>query len=100
MSAIKLWGVLSSSIYPPDEPPLPASVHIRRALGGPVLSLIVTFVSSILLFLLPPGTILWWLALYFIADNLLVFTLGALLPLGFTDGTTLLRWLRKPGPPQ
>jgi hypothetical protein len=96
MSAIRLWGVLSSSVYPPDEPSLPPSVHIRRALGGPILSLVITLISSIFLFLLPPGTILWWLVFFFVADNLLVFTLGALLPLGFTDGTTLLHWVRRP----
>jgi hypothetical protein len=31
---IRLWGVLSSIRYPTDEPPLPAAVHARRALGG------------------------------------------------------------------
>src|SRR5437762_2401341 len=35
MTGIRLWGVLSSSLYPTDEPVLPLSVHIRRAMGGP-----------------------------------------------------------------
>ncbi len=35
-------------------------------------------------------------ALFFFLDNLLVLTLGALLPLGFTDGSTILRWRAKP----
>jgi hypothetical protein len=33
-----------------------------------------------------------FLLLFFFLDNLLVFTLGAFLPLGFTDGSTLLRY--------
>src|SRR4051812_22543551 len=34
MVGIHFWGLLSSSRYPADEPVLPRSVHIRRALGG------------------------------------------------------------------
>ncbi len=29
-------------------------------------------------------------------DNLFIFTIGSLLPLGFTDGSTLLHWWGKP----
>ncbi|MGA7730436.1 MAG: hypothetical protein WCD37_04085 [Chloroflexia bacterium] len=96
MIGIRLWGLLSSSIYPADEPPLPAQVHIRRALGGPILSLVLALISGALVLLLPTASFFWWLALFFAADNLLVFTIGSLLPLGFTDGSTILRWLRKP----
>jgi hypothetical protein len=95
MVGIRLWWVLSSSTYPADEPQLPASVHIRRALGGPLLSLVLSAISGLVLLLLPTGSLFWWLALFFAADNLLVFTLGSLLPLGFTDGTTILNSLRK-----
>ena len=42
------------------------------------------------------GGLPWWLAAFVVADNLLVFTLGALMPLGFSDGSTLLRWRGKP----
>jgi hypothetical protein len=96
MVGIRLWGLLSSSIYPADEPPLPAQVHIRRALGGPALSLALAAISGAFALLLPIASLFWWLALFFAADNLLVFTIGSLLPLGFTDGSTILRWLRKP----
>jgi hypothetical protein len=41
------------------------------------------------------GGLPWYLALFALADNLLVFTIGALLPLGFTDGSTILHWLRQ-----
>jgi hypothetical protein len=95
MVGIRLWGLLSSSIYPPDEPPLPSQIHIRRALGGPTLSLVLAAISGLFVLLLPTASLFWWLAVFFTADNLLVFTIGSLLPLGFTDGSTILRWLRK-----
>jgi hypothetical protein len=90
MVGIHFWGLLSSSRYPPDEPALPGPVHARRALGGPTISLVVTLFAIVPLLLLRQGTPAWWLALFFFLDNLLVFTLGAFLPLGFTDGSTLL----------
>jgi hypothetical protein len=96
MTGIRLWWLLSASVYPPDEPPLPAEVHISRALGGPLASLVVSVVAGVVLLALSVagvGGLAWWLALFFFLDNLLVFTLGALLPLGFNDGSTLLRWL-------
>jgi hypothetical protein len=36
------------------------------------------------------------LALFAFWNNLLFFTLGALLPLGFTDGSTLLKYWGQP----
>ncbi|HEY7124888.1 MAG TPA: hypothetical protein VH540_13110 [Ktedonobacterales bacterium] len=96
MTAIHLWLVLSTSRYPRDEPELPAGVHIRRALGGPVFSLVLALVLGVLTWILRPvGGIIWWATLFLFLDNLLVLTLGALLPLGFTDGSTLLHWARK-----
>jgi len=91
MVGINLWGPLSSSIYPANEPPLPRSVHMRRALGGPLASLVLTALALIPVLVLAVNSTLWWLALFLFADNLLVFTLGSFLPLGFTDGSTLLR---------
>jgi hypothetical protein len=93
MVGVQLWGVLSMSVYPPDEPALPARVHIQRALGGPLGSLLVTLAAAVLVLALR-GTqgVGWWLALFLLLDNLLVFTLGALIPLGFNDGGTLFYW--------
>ena len=34
----------------------------------------------------------FWIAAFMTADNLLVYTLGAFLPLGFTDGGALLHY--------
>ena len=95
MSGIRLgkWGVLGTSLYPADEPALPAAIHIRRALGGPAGSLVVTLAAAaVALALRAEGGALWWVAVFVFLDNLLLLTLGAFLPLGFTDGSTLLRW--------
>ena len=94
MTGVQFWWVLSSSLYPPDEPELPPATHISRALGGPTASFLLTLIAGgITLALAATGGVLWYVALFFFLDNLLVLFLGAFLPLGFTDGSTLLRWL-------
>lgn len=97
MSGVRFWWVLSQSIYPKDEGDLPARIHIRRALGGPSISVVMAFLSGLLTLVLSGmPSVVWWVLLFFFLDNLLVFTLGALLPLGFTDGSTLLHYRNKP----
>lgn len=97
MSGVRFWWVLGQSIYPRDEGDLPAPVHIQRALGGPTASLIMALIGGLIaLALRAVGGMAWWVALFFFLDNLLVFTLGAFLPLGFTDGSTLLRYRNRP----
>lgn len=94
MTGIRLWWMLGTSMYPADEPPLDAAVHIRRALGGPSASALLTLVALVLWQVLQVTTPEWsWVGLVFLVDNLLFFTMGSFLPLGFTDGSTLLRWL-------
>ncbi|MFL7840012.1 MAG: hypothetical protein ACK2T4_04435 [Candidatus Promineifilaceae bacterium] len=93
MKGLTFIGPIARSIYPENEGLLPAETHIQRALGGPIFSLLLTFGVGILALLLrfiggPP----LFLAVFALLDNLLVFTIGALLPLGFTDGSTLLTW--------
>lgn len=96
MAGIEFWLLLSCSLYPKEEPALPADIHIRRALGGPIISLALSLLAgACALALHGPGGVLWWVALFFFLDNLLVLTLGACLPLGFTDGSTLLYWIRR-----
>jgi hypothetical protein len=95
MTGVRLRGLLSLSIYPNDEPALPASIHIRRALGGPQGSLLTTLIAALPPLLLSAGSSPWWVALFFFLNNLFVFTLGSFLPLGFTDGSTLLKWGRR-----
>jgi hypothetical protein len=105
MIGVRFWWILGASIYPKDEPPLPGKTHIRRALGGPYLSFLLTLVAAllclVLIMIIPTDTpaLFEWkllvLSLFVFLDNLLVFTLGAFLPLGFTDGSTFLRWRGK-----
>jgi len=96
MSGIRLWYLLSTALYPADEPPLPVAIHVRRALGGAQGSLVLSVVAGALAVALRTGAgALWWVLVFFFLDNLAVFTLGAFLPLGFTDGSTLLRLRRE-----
>jgi Zn-dependent protease len=96
MTGIRFWGPLGASVYPADEPELPARIHIRRALGGPLISLGVTLVAAIVAAaLFPLGGLARYLSLFAAIENLAVFCLGSLLPLSFTDGGTLLRWISR-----
>ncbi len=106
MIGVCFWGSLASSIYPKDEPSLPGRLHIKRALGGPIMSGVITLAAG-LLYLFLSGTftigqsephlnsVIVLVSLFFFLDNLLVFTIGAFLPLGFTDGSTILHWWGK-----
>jgi hypothetical protein len=57
----------------------------------------VLVVASLGALLIPARTspLLNALAMFVAAINLFIFGGGAFLPLGFTDGSTLLRWWRK-----
>jgi len=96
MTGVRLWELLGSDEYPADEPALPGAVHIRRALGGPLVSLILTVAAAIILIIVAPhGGTLALIAWFFFLENLLVFTIGSLMPLSFADGSTLLTWWGK-----
>lgn len=98
MERIRYWGPLSSTLYPEDEPSLPADIHIRRALGGPIGSLILSVVAVIIAEAVRPlGATATWLGVFLVFDNFVVLTLGALTPLGFNDGSTLLYWWGRRG---
>ena len=87
---------LGTSLYPDDEGQLPGAIHIRRALGGPVVSMLLGIIVGILAFILYPVADLIGRVAFFISlINILVFGLGAFLPIGFTDGSTLLKWWSK-----
>ena len=96
MIGIRFWGLLSTALYPNDEPPLPADVHIRQRAGrpnrqpDPQLLRMGAYGShtdrgraSLV-----GGSVLF-------SRNAVVFTLQAFIPLGFNDGATLWYWLRK-----
>lgn len=102
MLGVRLYLVLGASLYPSDEPNLPAQIHIRRALGGPKISLAVLAISTFILLLVwsAAGDFVRMLALFAFLDNLLVFTIGAVVPFPFpnlieNDGVTLMRWRGK-----
>lgn len=96
MKGVHFWGVLGTSVYPRNEPELPKGLHIRRALGGPLASLGWTVILGITAYLAYPlGGAARWVSLFAFLDNLFIFTLGAFLPLPFTDGGTLLRFWGK-----
>jgi hypothetical protein len=94
MSGIRCRYVIAASVYPPDEPELPAEIHVRRALGGPPASLALGLAAALpALALRRRRSLAGFLAGLLCLENLLVFCLGAFVPLGFTDGSTLLTWL-------
>jgi hypothetical protein len=96
MTGIRTWWVLSSCLYPADEPELPPQLHIRRALGGPTASAMMSIVSGVAaLLLMGVDGLAFVLALLFFLDNFVVLTLGSFLPLGFNDGSSLLHWWGK-----
>jgi hypothetical protein len=96
MSGVLFWGPLSTSLYPPKERKLPASIHIQRALGGPTASFLLALVGGVLVLVFSSlGGTFFWVSIFFFLDNLLVFTLGSFLPLGFSDGSTLLYWSKQ-----
>ena len=93
MTGVLLWWGLATSLYPRDEPELPASLHIRRALGGPIASLAFGLLAAALAWLLRGETVVAWLLPAFAGfDSLFIFGIGSLVPLGFNDGSTLIRW--------
>jgi Zn-dependent protease len=94
MKGMTYVGPFGLSIYPKNEGLLPPETHIQRALGGPIFSFLLALASSLVaLALRPIGGLPLFLAVFTFLDNLIFFTLGALLPLGFTDGSTILTWL-------
>jgi hypothetical protein len=88
------YGVLGTSLYPDDEGELPPRVHITRALGGPIGSAAMSVATGLAALVLAPFSF-GWVALVLFLDNLLVFTLGAWVPLGFNDVSTVLYWLKR-----
>ncbi len=90
-------GVLSTALYPPDEPSLPANVHIRRALGGPTFSALLSVIAFLVLLMnrRNPSAMWVFVSWFFFLENFLVLTLQVFIPLWFNDGGTIWRWMRK-----
>jgi hypothetical protein len=91
------FGVFITSLYPLDEPELPANLHLRRALGGPIFSAWLSSIAFIIALMLIQtasalGQFILW---FFFLENLFVMTLQVFIPLGFNDGATVWRWARQ-----
>jgi Zn-dependent protease len=94
MSGILFSWFLGRSLYPRDEGELPANVHIQRALGGPIFSGVIGLISGAAAVALSSTSgFIYYLTAFFALENLLGGTLGALLPVRFLDGGTILYWL-------
>lgn len=93
MHGVYLWFILGTSLYPRDEGEVPRSAHIRRALGGPLFSGVLTLVLAGLYALAQPSGVVGAVWLFICLDYALVFTIGALLPLRLgsfmNDGATV-----------
>lgn len=90
---IGMFGILARDLYPADEPELLPAIHIRRALGGPVVSGMLTVIFFLLL---PLWSVNWyWLGWFILLENLFLFTLQVFIPLSFNDGGTILKNLRR-----
>jgi len=110
MTGMRFFNLFSGGEYPPDEPPLPPQTHVRRALGGFGVNLLIGLLLLPLAVrlwphgreILPPAiSVVSWLAGFGLVVNVFVLGLGALVPLnlpggGPTDGATLLKfWLNR-----
>ena len=96
MTGLRFWGIFSTSLWPVDEPDLPGRVHIRRALGGPIVSILLGLIAAAVAWIVGwAAGMIFWLALFAAFDNLVLLGLGAFLPLGFTDGSTILYWRQR-----
>jgi hypothetical protein len=95
MSGLELgmFGILARDLYPADEPELLPAIHIHRALGGPIVSGLLTVIFFLLL---PLWSGNWyWLGLFILLENVFVLTLQVFIPLSFNDGGTILKNLRR-----
>jgi hypothetical protein len=91
MARLHFYWVLARDIYPPNEPKLAANIHLRRALGGPSASVLAAL-ACLVLVAITPGGILRFFFLSGFWINLLIFTLGALIPAFGLDGDVIRRY--------
>lgn len=98
----RLWWVLSITEYPSREQGVTPTMHIRRAIGGPIMSLFVLVGVLILAILFwNTGESLRLLLGWIIFEHVTIFVGGALMPLRMgnfsSDGGTILYYLRQQG---
>ncbi len=101
MLGIHHFSLFSACLYPADEPPLPPGVHIRRAVGGFWINLLVgLLLAPAAMNLWSAGGVLGWLTASTAFWNFFVLGLGALLPIDIpgvmtVDGGTILHYWRE-----
>ncbi len=101
MIGVHYYSLFSTSQYPPDEPPLPASTHARRALGGFWVNMLVGLLLAPLAFYLwPRGGVAGWLSAFAFVYNFFGGPAASLIPIDFpgvftNDGGTLWRLWRE-----
>jgi hypothetical protein len=101
MTGIHWHSWFSSGIYPADGPPLLPSVHIRRALGGFWINVLLgLLLAPPAFYLWPRGGVVAWVIAFTSVWNFFVLGLGALAPIDipgvFTiDGGTILHYWRE-----
>ncbi len=96
MVGIHFFSIFSFSIYPTDEPPLPPQTHIRRALGGFWINLLIgLLLGAAAINLWANGSVLGWITAVNAVWNFFILGLGALVPINIpgvliNDGASLL----------
>ena len=97
MTGVRLWLMIGTSLYPEDEPELPAKTHIKRALGGPIASAILAIFIAPIAFVLQSNDVQFaWVVSFFLFTIVAVFTVAAFVPMmGISDGSTILRYWGK-----
>jgi hypothetical protein len=100
MIGIHFFSLFSASLYPPDEVSLPSSLHIRRALGGFWINLLIgLLLGAAALNLWSSGGVLGWVTAVNAIWNFFILGLGALVPINLpgilvNDGASLLHHWR------
>jgi hypothetical protein len=96
MSGIRMYMLVALCAYPDNEPELAPAIHIRRALGGPIASALLSVIAGLLLLWVNGSAPATWVVGLWFAENLLLFTAQVLIPIGFNDGATIWHWMRVP----
>jgi hypothetical protein len=95
MQGVRFGFLIAASVYPSDEPALPAAVHVARAFGGPTANfLLCLLIAPFVFFTRLIGGVFWLLVLFLFLDNLIL-AVQLFIPLSFNDGSAILYWLRK-----
>ena len=99
--SVRLWWFLSRTVYPRDEGRLSALQHMQRALGGPLMSALIGLACGLLMtWWWSLGGVLRFLITFAAIENMVIFGLGAFVPLTIgdtfrTDGATILQYYKQ-----